>query len=164
MSHWYVVATHSRKESLAERHLRNQDFEIFLPTRLKTVRHARKVSTGPAPLFPGYLFVNLDESSVRWRAINGTIGVRYLLAAGDRPLALPSGFVSALKALTVEGGTLSFAPHLKIGEEVKVLSGPFAEKIGVLQRLDDRGRVRVLLELLSTSIPVEMRAENLLPA
>ncbi len=44
------------------------------------------------------------------------------------------------------------------------MSGPFAGHVGKLAKLDDRGRVRVLLELLSTEVPVETKITNLLPA
>jgi hypothetical protein len=40
------------------------------------------------------------------------------------------------------------------GARVKVLSGPFAEKVGVIGELDGRGGARVLLGLLSTRIDV----------
>ncbi len=40
------------------------------------------------------------------------------------------------------------------GARVRVLSGPFADKIGVLGDLDGRGGARVLLGLLSTRIEV----------
>jgi hypothetical protein len=40
------------------------------------------------------------------------------------------------------------------GARVKVLRGPFLEKIGVVAELDGRGSARVLLGLLSTRIEV----------
>jgi transcriptional antiterminator RfaH len=164
MSRWYVVATQPGREALAERHLRRQEFNTFVARRWRTVRHARKVRDVASPLFPGYLFVFLDPQAVRWRSINGTVGVRYLIAAGDQPLALPSGFVEALIDVADASGVVSFAPMLEVGAQVSVMSGPFAGHVGKLAKLDDRGRVRVLLELLSTEVPVETRITNLLPA
>ncbi len=82
----------------------------FTPRRWRTVRHARRVRDVAAPLFPGYLFVSLDPGAVRWRSINGTVGVRYLIAAGDKPLPLPEGFVEALVKVADASGVVSFAP------------------------------------------------------
>lgn len=164
MHNWYVVAAQPGRESLAQTHLARQEFITFVPRRTRTVRHARRVRDIAAPLFPGYLFVMLDPAAVRWRSINGTIGVRYLIAAGDNPLPLPHGFVEELQRLSDEKGVVSFAPSLKIGERVAVMAGPFAGHVGRLARLDDKGRVRVLLDLLSTTVPVETRVTNLLPA
>ncbi len=38
------------------------------------------------------------------------------------------------------------------GVKVRVLSGPFADKVGVISELDGRGGARVLLGLLSTRL------------
>ncbi len=45
-------------------------------------------------------------------------------------------------------------PVVEKGAKVRVLSGPFAEKIGVIGELDGRGGARVLLGLLSTRLEV----------
>jgi len=164
MTRWYVVATQPCREALAAAHLGNQDFQVFLPTRRKTVRHARRTSTIESPLFPGYLFLALDLRVNRWRAINGTVGVKYLVSAGSCPLALPPGFVEALQASADCNGRVSFAPALEVGASVALMSGPFAERIGLLDRLDSNGRVRVLLEIMSTTVPVETDALNVMPA
>jgi transcriptional antiterminator RfaH len=55
-------------------------------------------------------------------------------------------------------------PDLVQGETVRIVSGAFADFIGVLDRLDDAGRVRVLLEILGTSVPVTLDRSALLPA
>lgn len=164
MGRWYVAATQPAKEVLALRHLRNQGFSAFLPRRAKTVRHARKLLSVMAPLFPGYLFIDLDPGEVRWRSVNGTTGVRHLLTADNRPLPLPVGVVEQLLALSDEEGTVSFAGGLKVDQKVVMLAGPFADRIGTILSLDGKGRVKILLELLSSSVPVSTVAENLMPA
>jgi len=45
-------------------------------------------------------------------------------------------------------------PSLEKGVKVRVLSGPFADKVGVIGELDGRGSARVLLGLLSTRLDV----------
>lgn len=45
-------------------------------------------------------------------------------------------------------------PTIEKGVKVRVLSGPFADKIGVVSDLDGRGGARVLLGLLSTRLDV----------
>ena len=47
---------------------------------------------------------------------------------------------------------------------VRLLAGPFAEQIGVLERLGGQGRVRVLLEMMGSAVPVTSTADQLLPA
>jgi transcriptional antiterminator RfaH len=45
---------------------------------------------------------------------------------------------------------------LKPGSQVRLVAGPFAEQLGVLDRLDDSGRIRVLLKIMGAIIPVEV--------
>jgi transcriptional antiterminator RfaH len=47
---------------------------------------------------------------------------------------------------------------------VKILTGPFADFVGTLERLDDQGRVKVLLDMMGGSVPVMSRACELMPA
>jgi transcription elongation factor/antiterminator RfaH len=161
---WYVVATQPGREQVANRHLRNQHFEVFLPLRKKSIRHARKMTDRLAPLFPGYLFIQLDPSEAHWRPVNGTYGVKHMISGENRPLALPAGFVETLQAnLTLEG-SVCHQPSLRKGDQVEVMAGPFATRVGELIDMDDRGRVEVLMRLLSASVPVKTTIDNLLPA
>jgi transcription antitermination factor NusG len=145
-------------------HLSFQGFSTFLPRRAKTIKHARQFRTIKTALFPGYLFVALDLERDRWRAINGTSGVRTLVMVGERPAAVPRGVVEALVAMQKTSGLISFAANLELGQRVRLLAGPFADMVGELDWLDDAGRVRVLLELLGTTVRVQVKAEGLIPA
>jgi transcriptional antiterminator RfaH len=72
-SRWYVVQTHANAEAKAYTHLEKQGFQAYLPRFLKRRRHARRVETVPAPLFPCYLFVTIDVATQRGRSIHSTI-------------------------------------------------------------------------------------------
>lgn len=161
---WYAVNSQVRRELRAQAQLENQGYRTYLPKRLKTVRHARKLSTVPAAFFPRYLFVALDLSCCRWRNINSTFGVSSLVMVGELPHPVPSGVVEAMIAATDAGGLLSFEHKLKIGGRVRLLAGPFAEQLGTLERLDDSGRVRVLLEIMGGTIPVQMARDRVTAA
>jgi len=161
---WYVAAVQPGREDCAERHLARQGFAAFAPRHLRTVRHARRAMTRKVPLFPGYLFVALDLDRDRWRAVNGTFGVRGLVAAGERPSAVPRGLVEGFIKLTDETGVMDAGPALLPGQRVQVLTGPFADLIGTIDRLDGRARVRVLLNLLNGESPVTMDRDALWPA
>ena len=160
---WYVVRTLAQRERLAVQQLVNQGYRAFLPLHLKTRRHARKVETISAPLFPRYLFTILDLTCDRWRSINGTFGVERLLMSGAKPQAVPHGLVESFISAADEDGTVHFDFHLHEGQSVKVVAGPFANLIGRLERLDDKGRVSVLLELLGGSVRVALPRKFLTP-
>jgi len=54
--------------------------------------------------------------------------------------------------------------QFKQGGAVKVTAGPFADLVGQLERLDDNGRVRVLLEILGGKVRVALPQNFLAPA
>jgi transcriptional antiterminator RfaH len=152
---WYVAMTAPRKERLAESQLDNQLYRSFLPLQLETRRHARKFTTVLAPVFPRYIFVILDLERQRWRSVNGTFGVQRLITDGERPLAVAPGIVETLVQSSDRRGALIYrGDELAIGEKVKLVSGPFAGSLGILQRLDGAGRVQILLSLLGGPVNV----------
>ena len=158
---WYVAQTLRHRENLANVHLAAQNFKIFLPRFRKPVRHSRKIREVISPVFPGYIFVALDVERDRWRSINGTFGVARLLSADGRPMPVPSGIVEAFILSLDEVGLLHFEFGLKLGQSVSVVAGPFAQRLGVLERLDGKGRVRVLLEIMGAAVSVAMDGTNL---
>jgi transcription elongation factor/antiterminator RfaH len=156
LSRWFAVKVQPRREALAELHLKKQGFETFAPKivapRIAAARSARALrsTAGLAPLFPGYLFVQLDLGVQRWRSINGTIGVSYLVQFGDAPAAAPIGLVEGLRARTGASSQINFDEDLTIGDSVRIVGGAFDGWIGRLKECDARGRVAVLLEAFAT--------------
>ena len=163
-SRWYAVHTLPRNELRAEAQLTNQRFRTFLPRRLKTIRHARKLTTVVAPFFPRYLFVALDLMRHRWRSVNGTFGVATLVMQCDMPQPVPQGVVESLIASTDQNGLLCLEQRLRVGSSVRLTAGPFAEQLAILDRLDNSGRVRVLLNIMGGPVPVQIRREFVVPA
>jgi len=155
MERWYVAETHPQSEARALEHLKRQGYAAYLPRYLKPRRHARRVDTVRAPLFPGYLFVFMDVAMTRWRAIRSTIGIRHLICEGEKPVAVPPGVVEDIRAREDESGVVPVAPVVPFqpGEEVRVTSGALREQVGWFQRVADRERVVILLSLLGRQVP-----------
>src|SRR3974377_873193 len=86
---WYVAHTHIHAESKAAFHLQRQGFGIYLPRYLKKRRHARRVDTVAAPLFPRYVFISVDTVTQRWHSIRSTIGITRLVAPRGVPAIVP---------------------------------------------------------------------------
>jgi transcription antitermination factor NusG len=153
---WYVARTLAQRELQAAQQLTNQGFRVFLPRYWKNRRHARRVETVSAPLFPRYMFTVLDRTRDRWRSINGTFGVDRLLMCAGEPQAVPQGLVEGLILATDSEGNVHFDFHLKEGQTVKVMAGPLANLVGQLESIDDKDRVRVLLEIMGGKVRVAL--------
>jgi transcriptional antiterminator RfaH len=116
------------------------------------------------PLFPGYVFIVIDLSKQRWRSINGTFGVGSLIMGAEQPVPVPPGVVEGLVASSESRGVVRIDDGLEIGQQVRILSGPFAETLCRLAHLDDRGRVRVLLEIMGMEVAARLDRSALAPA
>ncbi len=140
--------------------LRNQGFLAYCPRVKRTRRHARKFETVSEPLFPGYVFVGIDVSEQPWRSVNGTFGVSRILTDGARPVALEDGFVEHLMSVT---GTYADgagrAP--RIGQDVRLRTGPFAEFVGCIVGMSPGHRVRILLRLMNRDIMIAAHMSEL---
>jgi transcription elongation factor/antiterminator RfaH len=161
---WYVAQTLHHREKVAEFHLRAQGFRSFFPQFRRTVRHARKLGEVVAPVFPGYIFVILDTERDRWHSINGTVGVSRLLTALKRPVPIPGDVVQALIGARDVSGCLVLGANLRVGHVVRIVAGPFVGGLGVLERLDGKGRVRVLLNILGGQTPLMIDRADLAAA
>jgi transcriptional antiterminator RfaH len=161
--HWCVVHTQSREERRAEHNLRSQGYTLFAPFVRRKVRHARQLKTVEAPLFPRYIFVRLDLDRDRWRNINATAGVCHLITIRDRPLPLPAGLVEALMAAHAPGSLPDRDGELHVNKTVQLRGGPFADLIGRIERVDEGGRVQVLLEIMGRAVLVQTTVGHLSP-
>ena len=145
---WICVHSQPKKEMVAAANLRMQSYHCFLPTVSRVVRHARKTKAIRAPLFPRYLFVSIDRSVDPWRPIMSTIGVSSVIMERDRPKPVPEGVVEVLQEATDSKGLTDFRHKVQVGQDVRIMSGPFFDLVGRLERLDGNGRVEVLLDIL----------------
>jgi len=153
---WYVAQTQMRAEERARINLERQGFEAYLPRYLRERSHARRRDVVRAPLFPGYIFVHLDLETAPWRSINGTLGVSHLICNGERPAAVPAGVVEELAAREDENGIIPLQrrPFHK-GEALRIVSGALADCFGLFERMADRDRVILLLDLLGRKVAVQ---------
>jgi transcriptional antiterminator RfaH len=160
---WFVAYTERRGEAVAIDNLRRQGFSTFCPWIHKTIRHARKTKAVLAPLFPSYVFVELDPAQDRWRSINGTRGVSHLIANGETLTPVPLGVVEAIRARTDEDDVVDWTTSLRVGQTVRINDGPFVNLVGTLEHLSPEGRVRVLVHLMGQLIAVRMHSNDLEP-
>lgn len=158
---WYVVQTQANAEIKAIAHLGRQGFTTYLPRYLKRRRHARRLDTIAAPLFPRYLFVEIDIDVQRWRSIYSTTGVSRLICHGDFPVPIPDAVISSLQGRENPLGYVQFddRPKFGVGDKVRILEGAFYDRLGIYTGMPDHERVEILLELLGRKVRVLLDAE-----
>lgn len=161
---WYAVLCHRSREAEAQRNLRMQGHKVYLPRLKESVSQGRRLFTSLKPFFPGYLFLQLNIRCQPWRHVNNTPGVRSLVFMGDFPVPVPRGLVECMISLTDPDDILDFTAGLNSGDRVRIIDGPFAQFVGTLQHMDGKGRIRVLVEIMNSSVPVTMDVRGVVSA
>ncbi len=163
MSHrdWFLVQFKPNAHRLAERNLIRQNYRIFLPLQEVTKRKATRFVNDLRPLFPGYLFVETEPSPIHWRAIKGTMGVSKLVSFDGVPRAVPADLISGLQARCDESGRLRTHDGVTIGDEVTLLSGPFANFIATVEQIDRDRRVWVLMDFMGQKSRIPLNADQI---
>ena len=161
MKHWYVVQTHAMAEEKAAFNMKRQGYCTYLPRHLTKRSHARRTDWVTRPLFPCYLFVEIDVEVTQWQAIRSTNGVSHFICLGELPAAVPDGIVEAIIAREDEKGHvgLSLEGSFENGQRVEITDGPMADISAIFDCIDDKDRVFVLMDLLGRQVRIRVSLE-----
>lgn len=164
---WYIVHAYSNFEkkvaeairsAAAEKGMENLVEEVFVPTEdVVEVRRGRKINT-ERRYFPGYVLVKMVLNDATYHLINDTPKVTGFLGAGKKPLPVSQKEVDRIRGVMQDSverpkSTVTF----EIGEQVRVVDGPFASFSGVVEGVDeDTQRVKVAVSIFGRATPVEL--------
>ena len=164
MKEWYVIKTLYNKERAAVLNLKNQKFKTYLPTYKKFIKRGRKLSSVIKPLFPGYLFVNIDIDSERWVNINSTYGVKNIIVMGLLPVPISKEIINDIKDREDENGVTDIIENISLnkGDNVRVYSGVLEGKKGIFDGFTADKRIRILFEFLGRNTLVSLPAVNVI--
>ncbi|MGI6376603.1 MAG: transcription termination/antitermination protein NusG [Anaerolineae bacterium] len=162
---WYVVHSYSGYENKVRQNLsqriesmgmQNKIFRVVVPTEEEVEIRDGKKRSSRKRVFPGYILVHmvLDEES--WYVVRNTPGVTGFVGSGTTPTPLrPEEVDKILKRMEEE--TPRIRVNFRIGETVRIVEGPFADFMGVVDEIyAERGKVRVLVSFFGRETPVEM--------
>jgi len=164
---WYVLHVYSGFESKVSeaihekaRKLKLQDRvgEIMIPTEeVVEIKRGQRVNT-ERKFFPGYILVKLDMSDDVWHMVKDTPKVTGFLGANNKPAPITQKEAEAL-IKQIQEGIDSPRPSVvfDIGEEVKVIDGPFASFNGVVEEVDEeKAKLKVSVSIFGRATPVEL--------
>ena len=161
MEHWYLIQFKPNSHKIAERNLNLQKFRTFLPMQVITTKKSSKFVTCLKPLFPGYMFLTVNDISNCLRKINSTVGVSRLVSVKSKPSLIPTEVVLELMERCDEDGKLNKQKRLNIGEPVKLISGPFSNFVATVDNIDENQRIWVLMNLMGRNTRIKMDTEQL---
>ena len=165
---WYVVHAYSNyehkvKHSLEERikryGLESKFGDILVPTEeVVEMRDGQKIRS-ERKFFPGYVLVKMEMDDETWHLVKEVPKVLgFIGGSSDKPAPITEREASAILNRVQEGAD---KPRPKVlfepGEVVRVIEGPFNDFNGVVEQVNyDKSKVRVAVQILGRSTPVEL--------
>lgn len=151
---WLAAYTRARHETAVARQLEAKEVPFLLPTYVKSSQWSDRIKRVLAPLFPSYVFVNVnDEERVR---VLQTAGVVSFVSMAGRPCPLCAEEVKLLQECAARPQVFEPHPFLCVGQRVKVMHGPFAGWEGVLSFKKNSARLVISVEQIMRSVSVEL--------
>lgn len=152
---WIAVYTKANQETVALSNIERQGYQVYCPMIMRSRRHARKVEMVRRPLFPGYVFANLDNENLQWRPLLSTKGVNGVVRFGDKLGLMPQDLILQLKQCE-ESNMLQqvAAPRFAPGMKVRIVEGPFDNLIAEVLSLPENERIWLLLDLMGRKVRI----------
>ena len=155
---WYVVHCKNQNEEFAKFHLEFKGLQVFFPKLLLPEMGKRGKRT--VPLFPSYLFIQINICSHEYYAAIWCPGVRRIVSFGGYPTFIDAKIIELLMKESSPHGVINARSNLKTGQEVQIADGPFAGLRGIIREPpNSKGRVKVLLQLLNRQANVDVPAK-----
>jgi transcriptional antiterminator NusG len=171
---WFVVHTYAGyenkvKSNLASRvrsmNMEERIFEVVIPMEDVIEFKAGRKTVVPKKVFPGYLLVRLNLDDDSWRVVRDTPGVTGFVGGGAKPTPLSRKEVEAILGVEkvgeggIPGEGKKARPRLEfdVGEQVRVVTGPFADFNGAISEINvDQSKLKVLVNIFGRETPVEL--------
>lgn len=164
---WYIIHAHSNFEKKVAEAIRERAKnagleevfeEVLVPVEeVAEVRRGRKVNS-ERKFLPGYVLVKMDMSDQAYHLIKNTPKVTGFLGANNKPQPISESEAMRFLQQVQEGvdhpkSLVSF----EIGEQVRVVDGPFASFSGHVEEVDEeRARLKVAVSIFGRATPVEL--------
>jgi transcriptional antiterminator NusG len=171
---WYVIHSYSGYENkvkanletrIQSMHMEDRIFEVHIPMEDVVEFKGGKKVTVPKKVFPGYILVRMTLDDDSWYAVRNTPGVTGFVAGNaQKPTPLSRREVERFLGVQEEEerGKPRFKPDWDVGEQVRVVTGPFADFNGVIEELNvDQQKVVVLVNIFGRDTPVELGFEDI---
>lgn len=142
---WYALQHKPAQGERALQHLQNQDIACFYPKikveKIKAGKRTKKLE----PLFPGYLFVNLEQTDPVWAKLRSTRGVLRIVGFANKPAGISDDVIAHIKESLDSVAELG---GIKPGQAVQLSEGPFEGINAIFQAYDGEARAIVLINFM----------------
>jgi transcription antitermination factor NusG len=160
---WYAVRTRSRHEKLVARQLENQGISSFLPVVTKINQWSDRKKQVEEPLFSGYAFVRLNQSSADRVRVLRTQGVVSFVGVQGTGVPIPDQEIENITTLLASRVSYQERPYLHVGQRVRVRGGALDGLAGILTAENSDRSVVISIGLIQRSLSVRVAGYNVEP-
>ena len=152
MKKWYLIKTKPRQEKKAKQNLENQGYLAFCPLA--------KINKRFVVLFPGYLFVQLNEKTQNWSPINSTKGVSHFVKFGLNFARVPINVIEFIKANQhITSEKLKNLNNYEPGDKVQISDGVFKNYMAIFKCYKPDERIILLINILGSEQSLSIKKE-----
>lgn len=164
---YYVVHTYSGYEAkvkanlesrISSMNMEDRIFEVIIPTEDAVEIKSGKKQTVQRKVFPGYVLVRMELDDDSWYVVRNTPAVTgFVGPPGTKPVPLSFREVEAILAEPAEEERAAPSVEFEEGENIRVMSGPFADFTGTIDEINaDATKLKVLVNIFGRETPVEL--------
>ncbi len=164
---WYVLHAYSGYEKKVADSIVDQATklgvsehieDISVPTQnIVEVKRGVRVNT-ERKIFPGYILIKMSLNDDTWHIIKTTPKLSGFLGNKGKPIPISNSEAKRISQQVVDGVEKTRpAIMYDVGEQVKVIDGPFASFNGEIEQIDEeKARLRVAVSIFGRSTPVDL--------
>ena len=167
---WYIVHTYSGYENKVKSNLEkrieymnmaDKIFRVEVPQKTVTqIKGGRKLEK-EEKIFPGYVLVEMIMDNDSWYVVRHTAGVTKFVGSAKKPIPAKESEIKKIihRSTTT---TQKIEMDIKVGEKVRIVSGPFAEFVGdITEVYPDKAKLRAMVSIFGRETPVELEYKQI---
>ena len=132
--------------------------DISVPTQnIVEVKRGVRVNT-ERKIFPGYILIKMNLNDDTWHIIKTTPKLSGFLGNKGKPIPISNAEAKRISQQVIDGVEKTRpAIMYDVGEQVKVIDGPFASFNGEIEQIDEeKARLRVAVSIFGRATPVDL--------
>ena len=154
MKKWYLIKTKQKQENTAIINLENQGFSTYCPLV--------KINKKNVVLFPGYIFIYLDEHNDNWLPIRSTKGVIDFVRFGLNFAQVSDDIIEYIRVNQANSEEkLKKLSKFKEGDKVRIIDGVFKNCIAIFKSYKSEERIILLMNILGQEQAINIKRKLL---
>lgn len=158
---WYALFVRSRHEKTVENSLKSKRYKVFSPSYRTKRKRVDRIAEIEVALFPGYVFCQFDPS--KRLPILMTPGVVGVVGRGNRPEPVDDAEIASIRSVALAGRSVQPWPFLRLGQRIRMQSGPLTGVEGIFLRVADENHLIVSVTLLQRAVSVVIERDSVSP-